>query len=239
MCSKCKGTGSKSGTSMKCSGCKGSGGTASTPFLRALLSHKSNACQICKHCNGTRETISDHCTLCNGEKVVQEKQGYCVVVERGMTNGQEIVFPRERGVKDPDKFIRDRVTFLLQEEEHPLLQRKGDDLILKHTLSLKEALWGFELVLTHLDNRKLIIRANPGEVIKPCQVKVINEEGMPVYQRPCMKRKLYIHFSVDFSLPPQLYKDLESALPPRTTVLMDMELANYEKPTLNNVSIEG
>ncbi|RWR81708.1 dnaJ protein [Cinnamomum micranthum f. kanehirae] len=38
------------------------------------------------------------------------------------------------------------------------------------------------------------------------QVKVINEEGMPIYQWPFMRGELYIHFSVDFSLPPELYK---------------------------------
>lgn len=157
-----------------------------------------------------------------------------------MGNGHEICFPREvKEHKDWAKFIGDRVTFVLQEEEHPVFQREGDDLIFKHTLSLNEALWGFEFVLTHLDNRELKIRATPGEIIKPGQVKVINEEGMPVYQRPDMKGKLYIHFYVDFSLPPELYKDLESALPPRTSVLTDIELANCEKPTLHNVSIEG
>jgi len=28
--------------------------------------------------------------------------------------------------------------------------------------------------------------------------KAINDEGMPMYQRPFMKGKLYIHFTVEF-----------------------------------------
>ncbi|KAL0390688.1 UNVERIFIED_CONTAM: DnaJ protein [Sesamum calycinum] len=30
--------------------------------------------------------------------------------------------------------------------------------------------------------------------------KAINDEGMPMYQRPFMKGKLYIHFNVDFQI---------------------------------------
>jgi hypothetical protein len=78
-----------------------------------------------------------------------------------------------------------------------------------------------------LDGRQLLIKSNPGEVVKPgkCPLnlqgssvsvwfrysklilmtivcadsfKAINDEGMPMYQRPFMKGKLYIHFTVDF-----------------------------------------
>ncbi|ONM30834.1 Mitochondrial import receptor subunit TOM20-4 [Zea mays] len=47
--------------------------------------------------------------------------------------------------------------------------------------------------------------------------KAINDEGMPMYQRPFMKGKLYIHFSVEFpdSLSPKQCKALEAVLPPK------------------------
>jgi hypothetical protein len=45
--------------------------------------------------------------------------------------------------------------------------RKGDDLFYEHTLTLIESLCGFQFVLTHLDNRQLLIKPNPGEVVKP------------------------------------------------------------------------
>lgn len=34
-------------------------------------------------------------------------------------------------------------------------------------ISLVEALCGFDLELTHLDNRKLLIKTSPGEIVKP------------------------------------------------------------------------
>ena len=58
-------------------------------------------------------------------------------------------------------------------------KRKGDDLFAEHTLSLTEALCGFQFILTHLDGRQLLIKKNPGEVVKPGQFKAINDEGMP------------------------------------------------------------
>lgn len=73
------------------------------------------------------------------------------------------------------------------------------------------------------------------------QFKAINDEGMPMYQRPFMKGKLYIHFSVEFpdSLNPEQCKALEGVLPPRTSVqLSDMELDECEETTLHDVNIE-
>lgn len=66
----------------------------------------------------------------------------------------------------PDTVTGD-IVFVLQQKEHPKFKRKGDDLFVEHTLSLTEALCGFQFVLTHLDNRQLLIKSNPGEVVKP------------------------------------------------------------------------
>ncbi|KAK8504306.1 hypothetical protein V6N12_044840 [Hibiscus sabdariffa] len=37
--------------------------------------------------------------------------------------------------------------------------------------------------MSHLDGRQLLIKSQPGEVVKPDQFKAINDEGMPIYQR--------------------------------------------------------
>ena len=66
----------------------------------------------------------------------------------------------------PDTVTGD-IVFVLQQKEHPKFKRKGDDLFVEHTLTLTEALCGFQFILTHLDNRQLLIKSQPGEVIKP------------------------------------------------------------------------
>jgi len=66
----------------------------------------------------------------------------------------------------PDTITGD-IVFVLQQKEHPKFKRKAEDLYVEHTLSLTEALCGFQFVLTHLDGRQLLIKSNPGEVVKP------------------------------------------------------------------------
>jgi DnaJ-class molecular chaperone len=66
----------------------------------------------------------------------------------------------------PDTVTGD-IVFVLQQKDHSKFKRKGEDLFYEHTLSLTEALCGFQFVLTHLDNRQLLIKSNPGEVVKP------------------------------------------------------------------------
>ncbi|KAL2943097.1 DnaJ protein-like protein [Bienertia sinuspersici] len=246
--------GSKSGASTKCPGCQGSGVKISIRHLGpSMIQQMQHACNDCK---GTGETINDRdrCGQCKGEKVTQEKKVLEVNVEKGMQNGQKITFPGEADEAVPNcslgypflyllnpETVTGDIVFILQQKEHAKFKRKGDDLFYEHTLSLTEALCGFQFVLTHLDNRQLLIKSQPGEVVKPDSFKAINDEGMPMYQRPFMKGKLYIHFTVDFpeSLAPDQCKSLEAVLPPRSAPqLTDMELDECEETTLHDVNIE-
>jgi DnaJ family protein A protein 2 len=195
----------------------------------------------CNECKGTGETINDkdRCPQCKGEKVVQEKKVLEVHVEKGMQNSQKITFPGEAD-EAPDTVTGD-IVFVLQQKEHPKFKRKSEDLFVEHTLSLTEALCGFQFVLTHLDGRQLLIKSNPGEVVKPDSFKAINDEGMPIYQRPFMKGKLYIHFTVEFpeTLTPDQVKGLEAVLPAKpSSQLTDMELDECEETTLHDVNME-
>ncbi|CAL1403758.1 unnamed protein product [Linum trigynum] len=239
ICSKCSGKGSKSGASMKCSGCQGSGMKVSIRQLGpGMIQQMQHACNECR---GTGESISDkdRCPQCKGEKVVPEKKVLEVVVEKGMQNNQKITFPGEAD-EAPDTVTGD-IVFVLQQKEHPRFKRKGDDLFVEHTLSLTEALCGFQFVITHLDGRQLLIKSLPGEVVKPDSFKAVNDEGMPMYRKPFLKGKLYIHFTVDFpdSLTPDQVKSLEAVLPPKNpSGLTEMELDECEETTLHDVNIE-
>ncbi|XP_051143147.1 dnaJ protein homolog isoform X2 [Andrographis paniculata] len=238
ICRKCKGKGSKSGASTTCPGCQGSGVKVSIRQMGPMIQQMQHACSDCK---GTGETINhkDRCPQCKGEKVVQEKKVLEVVVEKGMKHGQKVTFPGEAD-EAPDTVTGD-IVFVLQQKDHPKFKRKDDDLFMVHTLSLTEALCGFQFILTHLDNRQLLIKSEPGEVIKPDQSKAINDEGMPMYQRPFMKGKLYVQFSVDFpeSLSPDQIKAIEAVLPRKPTPkLTNAEIEECEETTLQDVNME-
>ncbi|KAF9668746.1 hypothetical protein SADUNF_Sadunf14G0035600 [Salix dunnii] len=70
----------------------------------------------------------------------------------------------------PDTITGDVV--VLQLNEHSKFEPKLDDLV-KCTISLTEALCGYQFALPRLDGRQLLTRSNPG------QCKAINDEGMP------------------------------------------------------------
>lgn len=241
LCSKCKGKGSKSGTSGRCYGCHGTGMKVSTrqiaPGMIQQMQH------VCPECRGSGESISerDKCPQCKGKKVTHEKKVVEVHVEKGMQHNQRIVFKGEAD-EAPDTIPGD-VVFVLHQKEHPKFNRKSDDLYVEHSLSLTEALCGFQFLLTHLDGRQLLIKSNPGEIIKPGQYKAINDEGMPHHQRPFIKGRLFIHFNVDFPdsgfLSPDKCRDLEALLPSKPgKQLSDKEVDECEETTLHDVNME-
>ena len=56
---------------------------------------------------------------------------------------------------------------VVQQKEHELFTRDSDNLICTHTLSLTEALCGFEFTIKQLDGRDLLIKNPPGTIIEP------------------------------------------------------------------------
>ena len=48
-----------------------------------------------------------------------------------------------------------------------MFKRDGEDLLCSYTLSLTEALCGFQFTLKQLDGRDLLIKSPPGQVIHP------------------------------------------------------------------------
>ncbi|RWR82205.1 dnaJ protein [Cinnamomum micranthum f. kanehirae] len=135
-----------------------------------------------------------------------------------------------KGTGETPETVAGDTVFVLQQKEHAKFKRNRHDLYVEHTVPLTEALCGFQFLLTHLDNRQLLIKSNPGEVLMP---------GMPMYLRPFMRGKLYLQFTVDFprSLTSDQCKTLGTILPPRASVqlkdqLKDRMLGECEETTL-------
>lgn len=95
-----------------------------------------------------------------------------------MKDGQPIRFAGE-GDQEPGIEAGD-VVVVLDEREHSVFKRKGNDLVLQMELQLVEALCGFQRPIQTLskDKRVLVITCLPGEVFKHGEFKVIFNEGM-------------------------------------------------------------
>lgn len=77
-----------------------------------------------------------------------------------MKDGQKITFQGE-GDQEPGLEPGD-VIIILDQKEHAVFQRRGDDLIMKMNIKLVEGLCGLKKTVETLDNRLLVISTQPG-----------------------------------------------------------------------------
>merc|ERR1712241_528484 len=95
----------------------------------------------------------------------QEREVLEVLIQKGSPDGHKVPC-REMADEHPEADTGD-VVFVLKQQEHAEFKRKGTDLYLERKISLVEALCGFEMEITHLDGRKLLVKTSPGEIVKP------------------------------------------------------------------------
>lgn len=192
------------------------GKTVKLAVSRQVLVGQSKVCPTCdgqgavmelrQIALGMVQQMQRRCHDCEGEgyqvKRKREREVLEVLVEKGMKNNQKIVF-RNKADEKPN-MEAGHLNFIVQEKQHDFFKRKGADLLITKTLSLNEALCGFEWKITHLDKREIIIKSKPGEIIKPEKdnktpfVKIVTGEGMPSHGNPFVKGDLYVLFTVEF-----------------------------------------
>jgi len=160
-----------------------------------------------------------NCTQCKGrgfrlpdEKEV-EKTG-TVHIPHGIKNGGKITLSGE-GHNLPD-YQNGDVTFVVRLKKHNIYHRKGADLGCERTLTLCQALCGYEFRLKHVSGKTLILKSKPGEIVQPGDLKVLSDYGLPQKGNHYVHGHLYIHFKVIFPLAKSLSEEkmnvLESAL---------------------------
>mmetsp|Transcript_6837 Transcript_6837/g.9951 ORF Transcript_6837/g.9951 Transcript_6837/m.9951 type:complete len:414 (+) Transcript_6837:33-1274(+) len=193
---------------------------------------------------GMVQQLQRRCAACGGQgckaETTTERKVLEVHIEPGMKHNTKITF---RGMADekPNMEPGD-VVFVVQEKEHELFKRKGADLLVTKTLTLNEALCGFEWMIPQLDGRKVVIQSKQGEVIQPETVggqpfvKIVPGEGMPSQGQPFVRGNLFVLFTVKFPSDGELSKDtidaLRSVLPGPSFPLVysedDVEVVNLE-----------
>jgi len=220
VCSACEGYGGKKGSVERCTNCRGSGMQVRIQQIGPGMVQQIQS--ICHECQGNGESISakDRCKTCVGKKVIRERKVLEVHIDKGMVDGQKIMFGGE-GDQEPGLEAGD-IVIVLDEKEHAVFKRSSDNLIMRLELSLVEALCGFKKTIRTLDERDLVVTSLPGEVIKHDDIKCILNEGMPHYRNPFEKGRLIIQFSVVFpqKLPVENIPGLETMLPPRPEVMI-------------------
>jgi len=137
---------------VSCRDCDGRGVRVQVVRMGPMIQQMQSACDAC---GGNGKSF----------KTKQEREVLEVHVQKGSPDGHKLLF-REMADEHPDADTGD-VVFVVKEQPHREFRRKGADLYLERTISLVEALCGFELLVEHLDGRKLFVKTQPGEIIKP------------------------------------------------------------------------
>ncbi|KAF5744094.1 dnaJ subfamily B member 4-like [Tripterygium wilfordii] len=117
-----------------------------------------------------------------------------IEVKPGWKKGTKITF-QEKGNEQPNVTPADLV-FIIDEKPHSTFTRDGNDLVVMLKVSLAEALTGYTVHLTTLDDRNLTIPIN--NVIHPNYEEVVPREGMPTQKDPTKKGNLRIKFNIKF-----------------------------------------
>jgi len=136
----------------RCDECDGRGVTVQVIRMGPMIQQMQSACGAC---GGQGKSF----------KKKQEREVLEVLVQKGSSDGTKVKFS-EMADEHPEADAGD-VIFVVKQQEHKEFKRKGADLYIERTISLSEAMCGFEIELTHLDNRKLLIKTAPGEIVKP------------------------------------------------------------------------
>ena len=198
ICKKCHGTGGKLGKTKKCPTCKGRGSTMQTINMLGMQMQME---QECERCGGKGVIFSEICPHCRGRKIIRESTKLTLEIEKGMENGQKIVFKGE-SEQSPDTIPGDLIVTLKQKKHSFFKKRKRNDLYADINLNLKEALFGYNKKIKHLDGREFYIESK--KITQPDEVRTITGEGMPVHKFPSQKGDLFIKFNV--MLPKSLNK---------------------------------
>ena len=122
------------------------------------------------------------------------EETFVVTIVPGWKKGTKITFPK-KGDQEPGMTPSDLI-FVVHEKPHAVYEREGNDLVVKQSISLLDALTGKTLSLTTLDGRNLTIPVT--DIVHPGYVMVIPDEGMPMSKEPTKKGNLKIKFDVKF-----------------------------------------
>nr|XP_057939060.1 dnaJ homolog subfamily B member 11 [Doryrhamphus excisus] len=139
----------------------------------------------------TQEMVCDECP---NVKLVNEERTLEVEIEQGVRDEMEYPFigEGEPHIDGEPGDLRFRIKVL----KHPVFERRGDDLYTNVTISLVEALVGFEMDIVHLDGHKVHIMRD--KVTKPGARMWKKGEGLPNFDNINIRGSLIITFDVEF-----------------------------------------
>jgi molecular chaperone DnaJ len=162
VCSDCRGTGAKSGSSLKtCAHCKGAG---QVRYQQGFFTIS----RTCGHCNGEGRIISEICPKCRGEKRLQKERNLAIKIPAGVQNGSRLRLsgegePGENGGSAGDLYV------VITVKDHPVFTREGNDILCEIPVSFVQAILGASIEIPTLKGKtelKVPPGTQPGKIFR-------------------------------------------------------------------------
>ncbi|HAM36964.1 MAG TPA: molecular chaperone DnaJ [Elusimicrobia bacterium] len=169
-CPSCRGTGARSGSSLKrCPTCRGNG---RVQFSQGFFSMT----QTCPDCGGEGERIDNPCRDCRGAGRVRQHARITVKIPPGIYDGATLRISGEgeaggRGAPAGDLFVE------IHLKPDPRFERDEDDLKLHVNLDIAQAALGTTVQVPTMDGEPTTIRIPPGT--QHGAALRVREKGMP------------------------------------------------------------
>jgi molecular chaperone DnaJ len=172
-CAACKGTGAKDGTAFTtCATCKGSGMV--TRVVSTMLGRMQTT-SPCTACGGEGRTIQTPCAVCHGAGVQAKQEEITFKIPAGVSTGMQLSIAG-KGNAARNGGVNGDLLVVIEEEEHPELQRDGNDLVYSLFISVSDAALGMTAEIPTVDG-KAKIKIDPGT--QPGRVLRLRNKGLP------------------------------------------------------------
>lgn len=220
-CTKCSGTGAEpNGGLVSCATC---GGRGEVLYQQSFLSIR----KTCPTCNGRGQVIRQACSLCRGEGYKRTQKKLKVNIPAGVDTGTRLRLSSEGNPGPPGGQPGD-LYVVLKVKEHPIFERRENDLHCTLPVNIAQAALGSEIDIDTFDGPqkvRIIEGTQSGTMIKMKGLGVPEVNGRS-------RGDLYVH--VDVQVPKKLSKE-QRRLFEQLHELLPIENAPHEHSVFEKV----
>lgn len=196
-CDVCSGTGAKKGTEMvTCITCNGQG---KVHDVKRTFMGNFQTVKTCETCHGKGKMPKEKCHECRGAGVLHKREEIHIEVPAGISNGEMIRMTGQgeavAGGQTGDLYIKINV------QGDKVWKREGNDLTIKHSIKLTDALLGVKQTIEGLDGAIEIdvpAGVSAGEVLR------VKSRGVPHVHEKNKRGDVLV--KLDIAMPKKLSK---------------------------------
>lgn len=172
-CDTCGGTGAKDASSQHtCNTCQGSGQVrrVTNTFLGQM-----QTAATCPTCQGTGKVITQKCSVCSGNGTKKGDEVVTLKIPAGVAEGMQLSVSGG-GNAAPNGGINGDLLVLIEEQNHDIFERDGNNLFMEHYISITDAIFGASIEVQTIDG-KVRIKIDAG--VQSGKVLRLKGKGLP------------------------------------------------------------